>query len=59
MVGAVGVHTVAMLLTMGVIAWIVYKKVGVAVLRTKWINFDVIWAAALLVVGALALYAAF
>jgi len=45
----------AMLVVMGFVAWIVYKKLGLAVLRQKWINFDLIWAVALLLVGGIAL----
>ncbi len=52
---AVGAHTIAMLVVMGVVAWIVYKKLGLVVLRQKWINFDLIWAVALLIVGGIAL----
>lgn len=52
---AVGVHTASMLAVMAVVAWIVYRKVGLAVLRRGWVNFDLIWAVALLVVGAAAL----
>ncbi len=52
---AVSVHTLAMLVVMGSVAWIVYKKLGLAVLRQKWINFDLIWALALLIVGGVAL----
>lgn len=55
---AVGVHTLAMWLVMGAVAWIVYRKLGLAVLRQKWINFDLIWAVSLLVVGAIALVTA-
>ena len=51
----VAVHTVAMLAVMALIAWIVYRKVGLAVLRRGWVNFDLIWACALLLVGVLAL----
>lgn len=50
------IHTASMLIVMAVIAWIVYKKVGLAVLRTNWINFDLIWAIALLVVGGFSLW---
>lgn len=50
------IHTGAMLLVMAVVAWIVYKKLGLAVLRTNWINFDLLWAIALLVVGSLSLW---
>jgi hypothetical protein len=55
---AVGLHTLAMWLVMGAVAWIVYRKLGLAVLRRKWINFDLIWAVSLLVVGGIALAAA-
>jgi hypothetical protein len=51
----VAVHTLSMLLTMAVVAWIVYKKLGLMVLRKGWVNFDLIWAAALLLVGGISL----
>jgi hypothetical protein len=51
------VHTLAMLVTMVVIAWVVYRKLGIMVLRQHWINFDLIWAFALLVVGLISLVA--
>lgn len=51
----IGVHTAAMLAVMAAVAWIVYRKLGLAVLRRSWVNFDLIWAVALLVVGVLAL----
>jgi hypothetical protein len=56
---SVGVHTLAMLVVMGTIAWIIYKKLSLSVLRQKWINFDLIWAVALIVVGLIALMSAF
>lgn len=49
------VHTAAMLLVMMVVAWFVYKRFGLAVLRRNWINFDLLWAVALLAVGGLSL----
>jgi hypothetical protein len=51
----VATHTASMLAVMVVTAWVVYKRLGLAVLRQNWINFDLIWAVALLVVGAIAL----
>ena len=51
----IGIHTLVMLLTMAGVAWLVYRRLGLAVLRRGWINFDLIWAIALLVVGTLAL----
>ncbi len=52
---AIGLHTLAMFLTMVAVAWLIYQYVGLAVLRQRWINFDLLWAMALLVVGALTL----
>lgn len=56
---AVGLHTFTMLLVMGAVAWLVYRKLGLAVLRSSWINFDLVWAVALLIVGSLALWMAY
>jgi hypothetical protein len=53
---AVSAHTFAMFTVMGVVARIVYTKLGLTVLRQKWINFDLIWAVALLIVGGIALF---
>jgi hypothetical protein len=52
------IHTLSMLVTMAVVAWIVYKKLGLLVLKKGWVNFDLIWAAALLVVGGISLVVA-
>ncbi len=52
---AVALHTLSMLLVMGSCAWLVYRRFGLAVLRQKWINFDLVWALALLLVGGIAL----
>jgi hypothetical protein len=48
---AVGVHTVAMLATTGVIALAVYSWFGLAFLRKGWVNLDLIWAIALVATG--------
>jgi hypothetical protein len=45
------VHTAGYLLVTGVIAVIVYEKVGVRFLRKAWVNLDLIWAVALVVAG--------
>jgi hypothetical protein len=52
---AVGLHSVAMLAVAGTLAVVVYQKVGVEVLRRAWVNLDLIWVGALVVVGGLAL----
>jgi hypothetical protein len=45
------VHTVGYLLVTGIIAVIVYERVGVRFLRSAWINLDLIWSVALLGTG--------
>src|SRR5580704_6156724 len=52
---ATGVHTVAYLAVAGLIAWVVYRKVGLALLRKAWVNFDLVWAAALVATGLVTL----
>ncbi|MFD2080670.1 hypothetical protein SAMN05421678_107206 [Actinopolymorpha cephalotaxi] len=52
---AAGVHTVAMLAVGAVIAFVVYQFVGLTILRTAWINLDLIWAVVLLAAGLLTL----
>jgi hypothetical protein len=48
---AVGVHTAAMLAVTGVIAIVVYEWIGLAILRTAWLNLDLVWTAALATTG--------
>jgi hypothetical protein len=52
---AVGVHAVAMLTVAGVVALLVYQKLGVEVLRRAWINLDLLWLGALAITGGIAL----
>jgi hypothetical protein len=53
--GAVGIHTLAMLATMAVVALLVHEWLGLGVLRRAWLNVDLIWAGALAATGALLL----
>lgn len=53
---ALGVHTVAMLATIGAISLVVYDR-GLAFLRRGWINLDALWSGAL-AAGGLFLLAA-
>jgi hypothetical protein len=46
-------HTAAYLLATGLVAVIVYEKVGLRMLRSAWLNLDRIWAGALIVTGLL------
>src|SRR5215207_8844063 len=52
---AVGLHSAAMLAVAGTLAVVVYQKVGLEVLRRAWVNLDLIWVGALVVVGGMAL----
>jgi len=52
---ATGVHTISYLAVTGLVAWVVYRKFGLALLRKAWVNFDVVWAAALVVTGLVTL----
>jgi hypothetical protein len=48
---ATGVHTAGYLAVTGLVAWIVYSKVGLAILRKAWFNVDMVWAVALVAAG--------
>jgi hypothetical protein len=52
---AVGVHSLTYLIVTTLVAWIVYRKVGLAILRTAWFNLDWLWAGALVITGAVIL----
>jgi hypothetical protein len=52
---AVGVHTTAYFIVMTLVAWVVYRKLGLGLLRTAWFNLDWAWAAALLATGIVVL----
>jgi hypothetical protein len=45
------VHTAAYLAVTGLLAWVVYRKLGLAVLRKAWFNFNLVWGAALVATG--------
>jgi hypothetical protein len=48
---ALVVHTLSYLVVMTTAAWLVYRKLGLALLRTAWFNLDWLWAAALVAAG--------
>jgi hypothetical protein len=48
---ATGVHTVGYLAVTAAVAWVVYRRLGLALLRSAWFNLDVVWAAALVITG--------
>ena len=45
------VHTIAMALAGGAMAWIVYRWAGLSLLRRAWLNLEGVWAASLIVTG--------
>jgi hypothetical protein len=52
---ALTVHTLAYLIVMGLTAWIVYRKLGLGLLRKAWLNVDWVWAAVLVITGGVVL----
>lgn len=52
---ALGVHTLTYLAVTALIAWIIYARVGLAILRTAWFNLDWLWACVLVVTGVVVL----
>jgi hypothetical protein len=52
---AVGVHTSGHLLAATLLALLVYEKLGLAILRSAWLNLDLVWVIALMLSSALVL----
>lgn len=55
---AVGIHSAAMLVVTGAVATAVREWLGLAVLRSAWINFDLVWTVALVLTGLVLLLSA-
>jgi hypothetical protein len=49
------VHTTAYLAVTGLIAWLVYSRLGLSVLRKAWFNLNLVWAAALVITSLVTL----
>ena len=49
------VHAVAMIAAGGVLAWLVYRYLGLKFVSRSWFNLDATWALSLVLVGALSL----
>ncbi len=49
------VHTAFMILSAGIVAWLVFRYFGLRMLRRSWFNMDLVWAVFLVIVGAIAL----
>ena len=53
-----GAHALASLLAGAGIAWVVYRYVGLGLLRRAWLNLDVVWGASLVLAGAAGIWLA-
>jgi hypothetical protein len=49
------VHSVAMIIAGGSLAWLVYRYLGLKFVARSWFNLDATWAFSLILVGALSL----
>jgi hypothetical protein len=50
-IGVTLVHTAGYLLITGLLAVLVYEKLGLRMLRSAWVNLDVVWGLALILTG--------
>ena len=50
-----GLHTAGYLVVTGLVAWLVYEKLGLRRLTSMWFNVDFAWAVALIVTGGVVL----
>ena len=46
-------HSAGYLLVTGLIAVVVYHRLGLGMLRTLWLNLDLVWGGALVLTGVL------
>lgn len=53
---ATAIHTAGYLLVTGLLAIVVYHKLGLRLLRTAWVNLDLLWAGALVVTAAVVIW---
>jgi hypothetical protein len=53
---SIAVHTLGYLLVTGLLAILVYEKLGVGILRRVWFNVDLIWMLALMITGLFILF---
>jgi hypothetical protein len=49
------VHATAMIAAGGVLAWLVYRYLGLKFVARSWFNLETVWAVSLILVGAIAL----
>jgi len=51
-------HTLAMAFACGLVAYVIYRWLGLKFLTRTWFNLDVVWALSLVLVGAIGVYSA-
>jgi hypothetical protein len=49
------VHSIAMIAAGGVLAWLVYRYLGLKLVSLSWFNLDASWAVSLILVGSISL----
>ena len=49
-------HVASMILVMGVVAVVVYEKLGVAIVRQAWVNTEWLWAGSFVMAGVVTLF---
>jgi hypothetical protein len=54
--GSIAVHTLGYLLVTGLVAIVVYERLGVGILRRAWFNVDMFWMLALMITGLIILF---
>jgi uncharacterized membrane protein (UPF0136 family) len=53
---SIAVHTLGYLLVTGLVAFLVYERFGVGILRHAWFNVDIFWMLALMITGFIILF---
>jgi hypothetical protein len=53
---ALVLHLASMLAVMGIVAVVVYEKLGVAILRQAWLNTEWLWAGAFVLAGVVTIF---
>jgi hypothetical protein len=54
--GSIAVHTLGYLLATGIVAMLIYEKLGVGLLRHAWFNIDLFWMLTLMIAGLFILF---
>lgn len=57
LVGVSMLHTAAMVISGGALAWLVYRYLGLQFLRKSWFNLERLWALSLILIGAVSVFA--